>query len=718
MKAEKLLESMTLDEKIGQITQTYSGSILRYNPVTKEPHTDSLKLDDEERTRIGSILNYSICDGATIMLNKFLSDEIGGRIPLIAMHDVIHGCDTIFPISLGLACSFDAELVSECSYVAGKEAAAHNISVVFAPMADLARDPRWGRVMETTGEDPYLNGIMAAAVVKGFHKAGISTCVKHFAAYGQVEAGREYSPMQVGERNLREYFLPAYKAAIDAGADMVMTSYSALNDIPCTGHKWLLKDILRDEWEYDGLIISDSSSIREMTNHGYAKDWKEAAWRAMDASVDIEMQSACYIRHMKELIEEGKVTEKQVDEACLRVLKMKESMGLLDGKVEYFSSEQTADMILKQEYLDCAKKAAEKSAVLLKNDGVLPFSDKIEKIAVIGPFADTEEILGNWICFGKEQYGKGIIKTVKEAVADRVPNCRIEYVQACGWDLDAKEVDIQSALDVAKDADAVVLCLGEYQLHSGEACSRVNIELPEVQMKLAREVCQVNPNVATLLFCGRPLVITELDEICPAILCMWQPGTCGGPAAASLLFGDKVPSGKLTMTWPRSVGQCPIYYNQTSTGRPCYVEEMQKRRAMCSNYLDEYTYPLYPFGYGLSYSSFKYSNIEISSTVFSAGEDIKLSVNVTNKGEYLAEEVVQFYIRDRFSSVCRPVKELKGYQKIILNPNESKKVTFVINEDILSFWREDMSYGVENGEFTLMVGGNSVDLQEAEITLL
>lgn len=707
MTALEIFNSLTLEEKIGQLVQPYGKSILRRDPETDEPVNDPLKLTDYERSIVGSVLDNSFCDGSTKELKEFLTDEIGGKIPLIAMHDVIHGCDTIFPIALGLACSFEPELMRESSYISGLEAAAHNIHVAFGPMADLVRDARWGRVMESSGEDPLIGAQMSAATVKGFHDAGIAACVKHFAAYGLIEAGRDYNPVQIGENHLRNNLMAGYKAAIDAGTDMIMTSYNTINDIPATGNKWLMKDILRDEYGFNGIVISDSGAIKELIKHGYAEDEKQAAELAANATVDMDMSSTCYLRNLKELIEEGKISEEMVNDACLRVLELKEKLGILDTPVKYPEREQTDELILKPEYLESAQKCAERSAVLLKNNGVLPLSDKVKKIAVIGPFADTEEMFGNWLCYGPKHYGKGIIKTIKESVKERLQNCEILHVPACSWNLDDNTTDFSKAVEAAKQADSVILCIGEHQTHSGEGNSRADISLPAGQLELVRQVVAANANTAAVLFCGRPLTVVELNEICPAILCMWQPGTMGGKAAVSLLFGDKVPSGKLTMSWPRSVGQCPIYYNQTRTGRPCWGMEVQKKRSMTSNYIDELTYPLYAFGHGLSYTTFKYDDFKLSATEFSSGETITASIKVTNVGSIAADEVVQFYIKDHFGSVVRPVMELKDYNKIHLEAGESKVITFTIDEKMISFWRADMTYGAEAGEFTAFVGGSS-----------
>ena len=710
MSPEKLLKEMTRKEKIGQLVQLYGRNVLRREPGTDKPVKDSFELTDEERSRIGSLLDYSMVDGATDGLTTFMSEEIGGKIPPICMHDVIHGCDTIFPISLGLACSFDPELMRESSRIAAEESKFHNIHTVFAPMADLARDARWGRVMESCGEDPLINSRMAAASVEGFHEGGVSCCVKHMAAYGEVESGREYNCVQIGERMLREAHFPAYKAAVDAGADLVMTSYNTVNDIPATASKMLQSDVLRGEWGFEGLVISDSGAVRELIPHGFAADKKSATKAAWLAGVDMDMSSDCYLRNIENLMDEGVISEEELDNACLKVLKLKEKAGLLNDDFKPYTLEERNGNILTVGYLNFAEKCAEASAVLLKNNGVLPISKSVKKLAVIGPFADTEEILGNWICFGAQHYNKGIIGTVKSELIKKMPDCEITFEQGCSWGLDDKTEDFTAAVQAAKNAEAVVLCIGEHQLHSGEGNSRTDITLPEAQMKLAQAVIEANPNTSVLLFTGRPLAITELDGIAPAILCMWQPGTSGNKAAVNLLLGDVNPSGKLTMSWPRAVGQCPISYRSFNTGRPCWSGDIQKKRSMTSNYIDEFTYPLYPFGHGLSYTEFKCSSAGLSDKELSDNSEIKAFVKIKNIGKRAGAEVVQLYIRDRFGSVVRPVKELKEYKKIFLAPDEEVLVEFKIDEEMLRFWRADMTYGSEKGSFVAMLGTNSRDI--------
>ena len=716
MLAEKLIKKLTRKEKIGQLVQLYGRNVLRREPETGAPVKDSFNLTDEERATIGSLLDWSVVDGATEGLNAFLSGEINAKIPPVCMHDVIHGCDTIFPISLGLACSFEPELVRESSRIAAQEALAHNIHVVFAPMADLARDARWGRVMESCGEDPLINAQMAKAAVEGFHEGGTACCVKHMAAYGEVESGREYNAVQIGERLLREQHFPAYKAAVDAGADFVMTAYNSLNDIPATANQWLLTDVLKNEFGFKGIVISDSGAIRELIPHGLCENTKDASMAAWQAGVEMDMSSDCYLRNIDALIEEGHISEEQLDNACLKVLQLKEKFGLLAEDYKPTAVSEQKNHILQEQSVRFAQRCAEESAVLLKNNGVLPFSKKLKKIAVIGPFGDTEQILGNWICFGEKHYGKGIIGTIKEAIAEQIPDCEVVYEKGCDWSLDAPPTDYSSAVSVAKNADAVLLCIGEHQLFSGEANSRTDISVPAAQMELARQIISANENTAVLLFAGRPLAITELDSIAPAILLMWQPGTGGAKAAANLVLGNKNPSGKLTMSWPRSVGQCPISYRGYMTGRP-WSKDTQKRRSMTSNYIDEFTSALYPFGYGLSYTDFEYSQPILSDSVLSSGEQITLNITVKNIGNKFGKETVQLYVADRCGSVIRPIKELKAYRKISLEPGCEQTLSFVLSEKDLRFWRRDMTFGSEPGDFTLMVGSNSRDIQSLKFVL-
>ncbi len=713
MTAKEILKTLTLEEKIGQLEQTYGKFLLRRDPETGETEFDPLGMTDEERATVGSVLNNSKTANASYVLKTYLSDEVGGKVPLIAMHDVIHGCDTIYPIPLGLACSLDETLVEECSFMAGEEAASRNIHITFAPMVDLVRDARWGRVMESSGEDTLINQKMAVATINGFHKAGVGCCVKHFAGYGFAESGRDYNNANISERLLKEQVLPPFKSAVDAGVDMVMVSYSSINDIPSTADERLIKDVLRMEMGFEGLVISDSNSIFELIGHGVAQSPKEAAELAFNAGIEIDMSSVCYIKELKKLVAEGKISEAEIDEICLKILELKEKYGVL--KRPYIEeNESTQNSILKPENIKLAQKAAEKSAVLLKNNGVLPLSENVKKIALIGPFADHEEIIGAWRCFGDKQYGKGVISTVKKSFEARLTDCEIMYVPGCEYELDDKTTDFSEAINAAKSADAVILCIGENMNYSGEAKSRANISLPTAQLNLAKEVCEVNKNTAVVLFNGRPLAIPELDEFAPAILTMWQPGTAGGAATVSLLMGDKVPQGKLTMSWPYSVGQCPIYYNNTPTGRRCQTPEQEHNHihtmGFKSNYIDEYSYPLYPFGYGLSYTTFEYSDAFASSDVMTSDAHFCVSVKVKNQGNFKAIETVQLYIRDVVGSVVRPIKQLKDYKKLELIPGEEKTVTFEINDEMLKFVRRDMTYGLEEGEFEAQIGSNSRDV--------
>ncbi len=717
MNAKKLLKTLTVEEKLGQLVQTYGKFIIRKDPETNIFEEDELNMTDNERAIVGSVLNNARVSNVTHVLKEYLSDEIGGKVPLIAMHDVIHGCDTLFPIALGLACSFDDELVRESSYIAGKEAADRDIHVTFAPMVDLLQDARWGRVMESYGEDVLINSLMGKATVEGFHKAGVMCCAKHFAGYGFVESGREYNHTRLNDRFFKERVLPPYKAVVDAGVDMMMTSYSSVNDIPSTIDKDLIKGTLRKEMGFKGVVISDSNAIWETVGHGVAKDGKEAALLAFNAGVDMDMSSHCYIKYLKELYDEGKIKEKDIDEACLRVLSLKESKGLFESPYNQDSKKPT-DFTLDANHIAYAKKCAEKSAVLLKNENVLPISKATKKIALIGPFADTEEIIGSWSCFGDKQYGKSTISTIKSGIEKQFSNSKITHIPACSFELDDNTTNFSKAVRAAKSADAVVLCIGEHMKYSGEATCRADITIPKAQIELAKAVCKANKNTAVVLFCGRPLAIPELDEIAPAILCMWQPGTAGGDAAASLICGDSVPEGRLTMSWPYSVGQCPIYYTNTRTGRYCKTPEQEKIRSMTSNYIDEYTYPLYPFGYGLSYTKFEYSNATLSCNTITKDKPITLSVTIKNSGDFKSSEVVQLYIRDLVGSVVRPMGELKAFKKVKLSPGEETVVTFEITEEMLKFWRKDMTFGSEKGDFEAMVGTNCRNTTNLEFTLI
>lgn len=700
-----LLKQMTLDEKIGQLVQTNGVLFYKDDSELTGPSAE-LGIALDYRKNIGSLLNFKNAANAIKIQKKHLEDD-RNKIPLLFTMDIIHGCRTIYPIPLALGASFDLALAEECSRMAAKEAAADGVHLTFAPMVDLSRDARWGRVMEGCGEDAYYNGVMAAAQIRGYKGKNLSstesiaTCAKHFAAYGAGEGGRDYNTAEISEHAMREYYLPAYKACIDAGVDMIMPSFNNVNGIPSTANTHLLCDILRDEWGFDGVVNSDYSAVKELINHGVASNTKECARLAFEAQCDIDMISPCYAKHLKELIEEGVFTEEELDRSVMRVLKLKEKLGLFDDPYHGADPEKLAALELCDEHREIARRAAEECAVLLKNDGVLPFSKDIKKIALVGPFADTHDILSWWKCRGDKERSV----TVKEGISALLPNAEITALDVCSLDYtDTDESGISKAVELAKNADIAIICVGEQFRYSGEANSRTDISLTKPQQRLVKEVSAVQKNSAVLLFGGRPLVLTEENEYAHAILEMFLPGHEGGNAAAKLLFGEVTPSGKLSMSFPRSVGQCPIYYNRTRTSRPPIDPDIPTPTNFTSGYIDCGITPLYTFGYGLSYTEFKYNSMTLSSESMTRDGSIKVSVSITNVGSRAGKEVVQLYTRDLVASTVRPIQELKAFKKIHLEAGETKTVEFEITEPMLRFWNAKNKFVSELGEFTVSVG--------------
>ena len=707
-RTEEILAGMSLKQKIYHLEQITTGTFLtnpkNYNIITGP--NSRFKLDEDMMHDVGTSLNLV---GAETMIDatKNYLNKSKYKIPLMIMQDVIHGHRTLYPINLGVAATFNRKLAHDLAQMAAKEAALDGMSVTFAPMVDLVRDPRWGRVMESSGEDPYLNGEMAKATVEGYQgdmgKYNIAACVKHYAAYGAAEAGRDYNTVDMSERTLREYYLPAYKSAVDAGVKMLMTAFNIVDGVPCVGNKHLVKDILRDEWGFDGLVISDYGAFAEMITHGACEDKKEAAFLAMDAGCDIEMMTSCYAHHLEELIAEGKVTMEQVDRSVLRILNLKEELGVLDNPYRSNDVEESKRVQLCPEHRALARKAAEEAAVLLKNDGILPFSKDVKSVAVIGPNGNTGEIHGSWHCGGKIEETITVYEGLKNLLGDKV-----KFAKGCNIEYNTEDYSMfDEAIKLASECDCVVLCLGEHQEHSGEGNCMTKIDLPNIQYKLLDKILEVNKNTAVALFAGRPLAVSRLDQRAPAILNMWMPGTEGGNACAKLLFGDAVPSGKLTMTFPRTLGQCPIYYNHYTTGRPKLEENDKDFIRFTSCYIDMPNSPLYPFGYGLSYTSFDYSDMTLSANTMSNDDKLIASAKITNTGKYEASEAVQFYIRDVKGSCVRPVKELKGFEKITLAPGESKTVSFEITEPMLRYWNKELKHTSEKGEFQVFIGKDS-----------
>lgn len=707
-RTKEILAGMTLEQKIYYLEQITTGTFLTkgstYDIITGP--NSKVKLDEGMIYDVGTSLNLV---GAETMIDaesNYLKNS-KYKHPLMIMQDVIHGHRTLYPINLGLAASFDRALAKECAQMAAKEASLDGMSVTFAPMVDLVRDPRWGRVMESSGEDPYLNSELARATVEGYQgdmgKYNIAACVKHFAAYGAAEAGRDYNTVDMSERTLREYYLPAYKSAVDAGVKMVMTAFNIVDGVPCVGNKHLVKEILRDEWGFDGLVISDFGAFSEMIAHGASEDKKESAYLAMEATCDIEMMTSCYAENLKELLDEGKVTIEQIDRSVLRILDLKEELGLFDNPYRSVDVEQAKAVQLSSEHREIARRAAQESAVLLKNNGILPFSKDVKSVAVIGPNGATGEIHGSWHCGGKAEETVSAFEGLKNLLGDKV-----KFAQGCYIDYDTEDRSMfDEACELAKQCECVVLCLGEHQEYSGEGNCLTDIDLPAVQYELLDRILEVNKNVVVALFVGRPVPISRLDKKAPAILNMWMPGTEGGNALANLLFGDAVPSGKITMTFPRSLGQCPIYYNHYTTGRPKLEEDDFNRVRFTSSYIDSPNSPLYPFGYGLSYTTFEYSNHTLSADTMDENGKLIASATIKNTGKYKAKEIVQFYLRDVKGSCVRPVKELKGFEKIELAPGEEKTVSFEITEPMLRYWNKDLKHVSEKGAFEVFIGKDS-----------
>ena len=696
---------MSLREKIGQMTQLNG----RYFCETEAELTgpfEKLGIRSKDLAIIGHVLNLSSAEEARAVQSKHLEDD-PNHIPMLIMMDIIHGYRTIFPIPLGLGASFDPDLVEECNRMAAKEASAGGIHVSFAPMVDFVRDARWGRVMETTGEDVLLNSRMGAAQVKGFHGDGyqhpgsLATCVKHFAAYGGAEAGRDYNTVEISERLLREYYLPAYKACLDAGSPMVMPSFSSVNGVPSTANSFLMDRILRKEWGFDGVVISDYWAIKELKTHGVAKDNREAVLKAVKCGCDIEMASTNYLNELEKLVQDGLVSEAEIDASVERILSLKWDCGLFEDPYHGASPEKEIECRLTKENRALAETAAEKCAVLLKNNGILPFSKQVQKVALIGPFADDQTIIGNWYANGKDEDTVSVAKGIRNLL----PEAEITVIRGCAAEGDQlDETGIPVAVEAAKKSDIVILCVGEPRLYSGESYCRTDLKLPGVQEKLCKAVCEINSNTAVLLFNGRPMVLTELHKYAPAILEMWFPGTEGGNAAAKLLFGDANPSGSIPMSFPKSVGQCPVYYNHPSTGRPKKAGDDDTFQLFKSGYIDCGNLPLYPFGYGLSYSSFRYESMELDSHELTKDGKIKVTVKISNQSNRDGEKTVQLYFHDLIASTVRPIQSLLDFKKVTIPAGKTVTVEFYITEPQLRYYDSDCSYHSDPGDFDLFVG--------------
>lgn len=714
-KVEALLQKMTMEEKLGQMNQL--------SPWDFEELAARVR-----KGEVGSILNV-VNPEEINKIQKIAVEESRLGIPILVSRDVIHGYKTIFPIPLGQAATFNPQIAEDGARVAAIEASADGIRWTFAPMIDISRDPRWGRIAESCGEDPYLSSVMGAAMIKGYQgdslndPTAIAACAKHFVAYGAAEGGKDYNSTFIPERVLRNVYLPPFKAAVEAGCATFMTSFNDNDGVPSTANKFVLKDVLRDEWKYDGMVVTDWASAAEMINHGFCVDGKDAAEKSVNAGVDMEMVSETFIKNLKQSVEEKKVSMETIDNAVRNILRLKFRLGLFENP--YVVTPQTVKYA--DAHLQIAKTAAEQSVILLKNDAqTLPFTDEVKTVAVVGPMADAPyEQMGTWVFDGEKEHTQTPLKAIREMYGDKV---NVIFEQGLAYSRDKNVSGIAKAVNAARRADVVVCFVGEESILSGEAHSLANLDLQGAQSQLIKSLAATGKPVVTVVMAGRQLTISDEVEVSDAVLYSFHPGTMGGPAIADILFGKVNPSGKTPVTFPRMTGQAPIYYAHNNTGRPANPTEMlideipveagQTSVGCRSFYLDAGNSPLFPFGYGLSYTNFEYSDLKLASDKFTVDGEVNVSVNLKNAGKYDGTEVVQLYVQDKVGSVTRPVKELKAFQRVELKAGESKTVTFTLPVSDLAFWRYDMTYGVEPGDFKLWVGTNSAEGLSADFTVI
>ena len=707
-KVDSVLRLMTLDEKIGQMV-LYSSDWDVTGPSLKKGY-----LDDIRKGNCGNIFNAHTA-AYTRKLQKIAVEESRLGIPLLFGYDVIHGHKTIFPISLGESSSWDLAAIEKSARVSAAEAAASGINWTFAPMCDISVEPRWGRVSEGAGEDPYLGSKIAAARVHGFQGNDLSdtltilACVKHFAAYGAPLAGRDYNTVDMSERVFLDTYLPPYKAAIDAGAMSVMSSFNELFGVPASGSKYLLTDILRTQLGFKGFVVTDYTSINEMVNHGIVANEADAGLLAVKAGVDMDMQGEVYFKYLKKQVNEGLAPDKSINDAVRRILRVKFMLGLFKDPYLYCNEAREKREVYSPAHLNAELDVARKSMVLLKNDNhCLPLK-KGDKILVIGQLAtSTRDLLGSWKAAGDWNFMKSTLDELKAYNGEE----NVTYTEGCK-PIGEDRGGFAAAMTAAGHADKIVMVIGESCDMSGEATSRSSIHIPGVQSELLEKLKGLNKPIVVVLMNGRPLELSKESELAASILEVWFPGTMGGKAITQVLYGEYNPSGKLTMTFPRNLGQVPIFYYEKNSGRPIYLPDPKYK----SRYIDSPNDPLYPFGFGLSYTTFSYSNIKLSSQELTEKGELKATVNVTNTGSVAGEEVVQCYVRDLVGSVTRPVKELKGFEKIALKAGESKNVTFIITPYMLAFHRLDMTFGTEPGDYKLFIGGNSRDVKETGFRL-
>ena len=715
-KVDSVLVIMTLEEKIGQLNQ-YNGFWDITGPAPKEGLA-AKKYQDLKKGLVGSMLNVKGVKDVRA-LQKIAVEQTRLHIPLLFGFDVIHGYKTISPIPLAEAASWDLEAIQKSAAIAAEEASAVGINWTFAPMVDVSRDPRWGRVMEGAGEDPFLGSRVATARIHGFQGTDLSSrksilaCAKHFAGYAFAESGRDYNTVSVSDETLYNVILPPFKAAADAGVKTFMNSFNELNGIPATGNAMLQRSILKGDWNFKGFIVSDWGSINEMIPHGYAKDSKQAAAIAMNAGSDVDMESYAYLEHLSNLVKEGKVKESLLDDAVRRVLKVKFELGLFDNPYKYCDEVYEKNTVGKTAFQEGVLDIAKKSIVLLKNESdLLPLQKTGKKIALIGALAsDKTSPLGSWRIAADDNSAISVLEGMQKYSGNQLTYAkgadvtvgRTQFIWETKINTTDKS-DFAAAIALAQQSDVVVMVLGEHGLETGEGRSRTDIGLPGVQQELLEEVYKVNPNIVLVLNNGRPLAIPWAVEHIPSIVEAWQLGTQSGNAIAQVLYGDYNPSGKLPMTFPRNVGQIPIYYGHKNTGRPTMNEP---ESVFWSHYVDEKNTPLFPFGFGLSYSKFEYSDIQLNSTTFSNNDKIEVSVTLKNKSTVAGKEVVQMYIRDLVGSYTRPVKELKDFKMVELQPNATKKITFIIDKNTIQFYTPNSKWEAEPGDYKVFIGGSS-----------
>ena len=721
---EELLTKMTLEEKIGQLNLLTPGGGVATGAVVSKNVEDKIKAG-----KVGGLFGVSGPEKIRMAQEYAVNDTRLG-IPLLIGSDVIHGYKTTVPIPLGTSASWDLEMIKKSAQVAAKEATADGINWNFSPMVDITRDPRWGRIAETAGEDPYLGSKIAEAMVKGYQGEDLTqpqtmlATVKHFALYGAAEAGRDYNSVDMSKIRMFNEYLPPYKAAIDAGVASVMSSFNDVDGVPASGNKWLLTDLLRERWGFEGFVVSDYTSVNEMIAHGLG-DLQDVSALSLNAGLDMDMVGEGFLTTLKKSVEEGKVSEEDITTACRRILEAKYKLGLFDDPYKYSNPERPETDILTDEHREFSRKLAAHSFVLLKkHNNTLPLQ-KNANIALVGPLADSRNnMLGTWAPTGDTN----LAVTIREGIKNVAPEAKINYAKGSNISNDtvfAKNVNVfgtridisdqspeelrKEAIEVAGSSDIIVAVIGEATEMSGEAASRTNLLIPESQKLLIRELVATGKPVVLVLMSGRPLNISEEMEMPVSILQVWHPGVEAGNAVADVLFGDYNPSGKLTASWPRNVGQVPVYYSMKTTGRPAASEDFEKFK---SNYLDTKNSPLLPFGYGLSYTEFEYGNVSASSNEMDMNGAVELSVEVSNTGDYDGEEVVQLYLHDKVRSITPPMRELKGFQKIELKKGETKTVTFEITAEDLKFYNAQLDFVAEPGEFEYAIGGSSaVDFQ-------